>query len=324
MGRGVARILSSRGANIIIVARNEDKLKAAVTYISTAKKHASQWVKYISADLTDADANVRVLEQATEMNSGKAPDIVWALAGMSVPKLFLDADVKTLRQQMDVNYWSAAYLAHASLRMWYGPHIEAFSAPPSQGEKKAPKGKGKKEPARHFIFTSSAAAFVGLAGYATYSPAKAAMRSLCDSLDNELKLYQGAFERSGDPIPETKLHIVFPGNIDTPGHLEEDKTKHPVTFALEKDDPVQTEDQCAEAAVAGLEKGDFLVMTNWLVKLMRFAGLSGSPRNGLGLVDTFMSGIVNFAWLFIRPDMDRTVRKWGRENGIYGKDGRKG
>lgn len=324
MGRAVARLLYSRGANIVIVARNEAKLKAAVTYIEEAKKSPSQWIRYISADLTDAAATVKMLEQVKEMNGGQAPDIVWGLAGMSVPKLFIDADVETLRQQMDVNYWTGAYLAHATLKMWYGPHVEEFSAPPEGDKKSAGKASGPKAPARHFILTSSVAGFVGVAGYGTYSPSKAALRSLCDSLDNEVKLYTGAFEHSGTPVPETKVHLIVPGNISTPGHIEEDKTKHPVTFALEKDDPVQTEDQCAAAAVAGLDNGDYLIMTNWLAKLVRFASISGSPRNGLGLLDTFMSGITNFAWLFIRPDMDSTVLKWGRTNGVYGKDGRKG
>ena len=34
MGRGVARLLAQKGANVILVARNVDKLKAAVAYIS--------------------------------------------------------------------------------------------------------------------------------------------------------------------------------------------------------------------------------------------------------------------------------------------------
>lgn len=34
MGRSVARMLAQKGSNIIIVARNVDKLKEAVRYIS--------------------------------------------------------------------------------------------------------------------------------------------------------------------------------------------------------------------------------------------------------------------------------------------------
>lgn len=34
MGRGVAKLLSSKGANVILVARNTAKLEAAVEYIA--------------------------------------------------------------------------------------------------------------------------------------------------------------------------------------------------------------------------------------------------------------------------------------------------
>lgn len=213
-------------------------------------------------------------------------------------------------------------MAHATLKAWYGPHIEASYDLTGKKLEKSKKS-SKKEP-RHLILTSSAAGLIGVAGYSTYSPAKAALRSLTDSLVSEVNLYHGAFSQSADPPPEVKIHTVFPGNIDSPGHVNEDKIKHPVTFVLEKDDPIQTEDQVAAASVSSLEKGDYLIMTNWLGSLIRWGALSGSPRNGFGIVDLFMSGIVNLAWLFIGPDMDSTVFKWGKNNGVYGKEGRKG
>jgi hypothetical protein len=37
MGRSVARLLAERGANVVIVARNVDKLKSAVAYISVCE-----------------------------------------------------------------------------------------------------------------------------------------------------------------------------------------------------------------------------------------------------------------------------------------------
>ena len=36
MGRGLAKICAQKGANVIIVARNVDKLKAALEYISVS------------------------------------------------------------------------------------------------------------------------------------------------------------------------------------------------------------------------------------------------------------------------------------------------
>ena len=39
MGRGVAKLLAQKGANVVIVARNVKKLEAAVEYISVCQQH---------------------------------------------------------------------------------------------------------------------------------------------------------------------------------------------------------------------------------------------------------------------------------------------
>lgn len=41
MGKGVAKQLAAKGANIVIVARNVDKLKAALEYIAVSSTYIS-------------------------------------------------------------------------------------------------------------------------------------------------------------------------------------------------------------------------------------------------------------------------------------------
>lgn len=208
---------------------------------------------------------------------------------------------------MDINYWASAYLAHATLKAWTTPSKE--SEPGSKVDISTP---------RHFIITSSVLAFCGIAGYSPYAPAKSAIRSLVDTLRSELNLYNGArLHESHPPYPEIKIHCVLPGTILSPGHTHEQTLKHPVTGLLEDGDPAQTEDQVAEAAVRGLEKGGYIITTQALGHLMRLGALGGSPRNGwVGIRDTLGSWVVNAAWLFIGPDMESKVFKWGRKNGV--------
>jgi len=172
--------------------------------------------------------------------------------------------------------------------------------------------------------TSSSAAYVGLAGYAPYSPAKSAMRSLADSLYSEMNLYNGA-RRSTDaaiaasaPERDVKVHIVMPGTILTEGLEKENATKHPVTKILEDGDPKQTEDEVAAAAVKGLERGEYMVTTQWLGYVMKVSMMGGSAR-GRWLLDTVVGGLANFAWLFIGPDMDNKVWEFGKRMGILSK-----
>ncbi|OCK77111.1 3-ketosphinganine reductase [Lepidopterella palustris CBS 459.81] len=313
MGRGLAKICAQKGANVIIVARNIDKLKAAVEYISAAAANPqTQRFHYISADVTSAEENTRLLSEATTWNGGNPPDIVWANAGSAYPHLFIETSIETLRSQMDIDYWAAAYLAHATLQVWTKPTSNQANGTTSKASK------GTEPLPRHFVMTSSVVVFAGLAGYGPYGPAKAAMRNLSDTLRSELALYNGARLHATDPlrIPKIRNHIVFPGGIQSPGLDAENKIKHPVTTKLEEDDKPQTEDEVATAAIAGLERGEYLITTAFLGSLMKAGMLGGSPRNGLGVVDTIMTGLSALIWSFVGPDMERKVWKWGKENGI--------
>lgn len=166
--------------------------------------------------------------------------------------------------------------------------------------------------------TSSTAAFVGVAGYATYSPAKAAMRSLADSLRSEINLYNGArrHDPPSGPSTDIKIHLVCPGTILTEGLETENKTKHPVTHILEEGDPAQTGDQVAEASIRGLEKDHYLITTQLLAHAMRASSLQGSPRNNW-FIDTVFSWATSIAWLFIGPDMESKVFEYGKKHGIH-------
>jgi len=273
---------------------------------AAAKNPQGQRFHTMSADVTRPEENTRIIAEVTAWNDGTPPDIVWANAGSSHPTLFLDTDVDTLRSQMDINYWAAAYLAHATLQAWMKP---------ATSDRRASSTPSK--PARHLIMTSSTVCFVGVAGYAPYAPAKSAMRSLADTLRSELNLYNG-FRRSNPdrgPEADVKVHCVVPGTIKSPGLEDEERVKHEVTKVLEKGDPAQTEDEVAAAAVKGLEAGGYLVSTQLLGHAMRAGALGGSPRNNW-LVDTLFSWVVSIAWLFIGPDMEGKVFDYGKKHDV--------
>lgn len=301
-------MLSARGANVILVARTVKNLEIALEHARAHAKNPSlQRFTYIAADVTSESENERILAEATKWNNGRTPDIVWAVAGSSTPGLYVETKVSTLKQQMELNYFAAALLAHKTLQAWWYPTIpyQKMAAP---------------EPARHFIFTASAAAFCGLAGYSPYAPAKAALRSLADGLRSEAQLYNAARRSkttsSTPPAPfDVDVHIVFPGTILSPGFENEEKTKHPVTKKLESSDPKQSELEAATAAVQGLESGQFMITTNPIIKLLRWGQLGNSQKNNvvLDMVGIWISSLV---WLFMVPDLNGKVWGWGQKNGM--------
>ena len=309
MGKEIARLLSARGANLILVARTVKNLEAAVEHARAhAKNPLTQRFTYISADVASETENARIVAEATSWNSGRMPEIVWAVAGSSTPGLFIETSTDTLRGQMELNYFAAAYLAHKTLQAWFYPSnpYEKNAAPESP---------------RQFIFTSSAVAFVGLAGYTPYAPAKAAIRSLADGLRSEVQIYNAArrsktSSTGAPPAPfDVNIHVIFPGTILSPGFDNEEKTKHPVTRELESSDPRQTELEAATAAVQGLEGGNFMTPTNWLVHLLRLGALGSSQRNNV-VFDTIGAWITTIIWLIMVPDLNSKVWNWGKKNGM--------
>lgn len=258
---------------------------------------------YISADLTDPLECERIIAETTTWNSGAAPDVVWCCAGFSRPGFFIDVPIAEHKQQMDTIYWTAANTAHATLRSWLSPV--------------APSGQ-MKYPRRHLIFTCSTLAFVPVAGYSPYSSAKAAIRSLSDTLSQEIEMYNGAFSqrhRSEAPVADVKIHTIFPMGILSPGFDNEQKIKPELTKKLEEADKPQTPAQVAEISISALERGEYLVTTNLVGAFMKGTALGPSPRNSI-VGDTLLSWLSNLVFLQVIPDLRGKAFTWGKKNGL--------
>jgi 3-dehydrosphinganine reductase len=297
LGLAFAKQLASKGANVVIVARNVSKLRTALTEIKTQAFSPKQRFESLSYDLESPSTAPEIIETVTQWNGGQPPDIILNCAGFCIPGFFASTPLKTLRAQMDTIYWSSAYMAHAALNKWLA-HPQSAQSP-------------SKTTTRHIIFTSSTLAFFPIAGYAPYSPAKAAMRSLADTLTQETAVYNGC--NSSSPI---KIHTVFPMGILTPGFDNENKTKPALTVLLEKDDKPQTPDEVARITIARLEAGDGLITTMLVGHLMRGMGIGGSVRNGV--VDIFWNVLGSIVFLFVVPDFIAKCRTWGRAKGVEG------
>ncbi len=200
-------------------------------------------------------------------------------------------------------------MAHAALNLWLG-------SSPTQSEKAIQQQSTTES--RHIIFTSSTLAFFPLAGYSPYTPAKAAMKSLSDTLLQEVAMHNAQYNEQHNISPsitssvDIKIHTLFPMGILTPGYENENKLKPRLTLMLEKDDKPQDSDEVARIAVERLEKGDYLITTMFLGHLLRGMGMGASLRNGI--VDLFWSMLGGLAVLFVVPDFVGKCRRWGREN----------
>ncbi|KAI0196914.1 3-ketodihydrosphingosine reductase tsc-10 [Astrocystis sublimbata] len=296
-GLSAARIFSSRGANVVIVSRTQAKLEAAIQSIkAVAKSPETQRFYAISADVAVPGFAERVVADATAWNNGQPPEIVWCLAGLSTPMLWTeDEALKAARYTMDVNYFGSAEMSHAIMRAWLRP---------GQPAKQEPSVKKDRPMAKHIIFTGSVLSVFSLAGHATYTPSKFALRALADALAMEARLY---------PDTPIEVHLLLPNSVTTAGYERENATKPQVTVELEGRDTPQSADEVAALSIAGLEKGRYFIATSFTGNLMRWSAMGNSPRDNW-VVDTLMSSILPFIMLYITWDMNKVAARWGKKN----------
>jgi len=298
LGRSAGRMLAAKGANVIIVARTTRRLEEALAYIAEGAKDSSkQRFHYISADLVSAVECSRIIAEATSWNSGSPPDVVWCCAGTAHPTLFIDTPTQVLDQQMLSNYFSSAYTAHAALQSWLHPKSSSDTTPTSP---------------KHLIFTSSFAALYGIAGYGAYSPSKCGLRSLCDTLSMELLLYR--------PTSQVSVHTVYPATICTESYEAENKIKSDVTKMLEEGDSGQTADECAEACIKGLERGDEMIATSWMTRVVMCSVIGPSRRGGgaMWVLEALLGFVMVLVMPIIRWYMDGQVKSWAKTHGPSG------
>ncbi|KPI35972.1 3-ketodihydrosphingosine tsc10 [Cyphellophora attinorum] len=290
MGLSVAQKLSARGANIVIVARDTAKLDSAISTIqSAASSPTSQRFLSLSYDLTDPKSAPEILARVTEWNNHTPPDVVWCCAGFCIPSFFADADIKTLRDQMDTLYWSCAYMAHATLNLWKRPTASTTTDSEANSLKSSGTQRSAKDALpRHLIFTCSCLAFFPTAGYAPYSPAKAAMRALADTLQPEIAVWNGA-RLSANP----SISSAAPS--------------HEIRLST-------SPDEVAAAALRGLDAGEIAVTTNFVGNLMRGCGMGGTLR--MGVMDVFWNFLGSIVILFFNWDFVKQSQRWGREKGV--------
>ncbi|KAF2838261.1 putative short chain dehydrogenase/ reductase [Patellaria atrata CBS 101060] len=286
LGKEIAKQLAAQGADITIFARGQGQLDEAKKEILAERIYLAQTVHAVSIDLGDASK-----VQDAFKSQDRLPDVLYCVAGGTTHGFFTDLDARDLESCMKKNYFTAAYTAQSILRLW------------TEDDKAA---KTTSQRLRQIIFITSAAAFLGVPGYAAYTASKCAVRALADTLRMEVL-------RHPDKVSTYTVHCAFPSTFITEAFVEEQKMKPELTKRiegtlapieeLEKQYPSAT--RVAEGIIAGVSRGDFAICDDSPDTSYLFASMIGpSPKRGLGVVDTFLAA---YAGWFITP---RWRRGW--------------
>lgn len=159
IGRSIALLLAQNGADVALMARNEEGLKEVAKEIESTGQKALP----VSVDLTDIDSIPNVVEKVYD-HFGKI-DILVNNAGTNIPKKAEEVTEKDWDQIIDINVKSVFFISKA-----VGKYMKA-----------AEQGK--------IINVSSQMAFVGYYKRAAYASSKGAITQLTKSLSIEWAPY---------------------------------------------------------------------------------------------------------------------------------------
>ena len=113
IGREIALAFAGEGADVVLVARSDDNLRAVAREIEDAGAKA----EVVALDVTEAGAGTRVVDAALS-RFGRI-DILVNNAGKGAPKRLLELDDDEWRAAFELNFLSAVRLARACV-----PHMQ--------------------------------------------------------------------------------------------------------------------------------------------------------------------------------------------------------
>lgn len=151
IGLALVHEYASRGAKIVMAARNIDKLEEIKSDLSSINIDSIA----IKTDVTIESDCESLIEKAIQ-NFGQI-DILINNAGISMRALFQDLELSVIKKVMDVNFWGTVYCTKYAI-----PHLI--------------KSKGS------LVSVISIAGYLGLPARSAYSASKFAVRGLMDTL----------------------------------------------------------------------------------------------------------------------------------------------
>lgn len=187
IGRSLALKCFENGANVIVIARNEQNLQKVKGDLESKRVNEVQKVVTKQADVTSLEQVNRVFDEI--VGEFKQIDYLVNCAGKSVSNAFDDAPIGEFEFMMNLNYFGTLHPTKYVAKLM------------------------KKQRSGNIVIVSSIAGLVGLHGFSAYSASKFALVGLAQCLHMELKSFN--------------IHVTccFPPDTDTPGFEEEEKTK---------------------------------------------------------------------------------------------------
>jgi short-subunit dehydrogenase len=231
IGLALAKQAASRGAHVLLLARDPARLAKAVVEVRGDAK-AGVRVDARVLDVTDRARVDAVLAEA--VTTFGAPDVLVNNAGRALPRPFDQVSAEQFDATLRLNLGAPRDTIAALL-----PHLRQRRG--------------------CILNVSSVAGLIGIYGFTDYSASKFGLVGFSEALRQELR-----------PDGVT-VQVLCPPDTDTPGFERENVGKPAETKALSKGASLLSADQVARAALEALGTSTFLIVPGLQGKLAAWA-----------------------------------------------------
>ena len=229
IGLSIAQKLSHKGAHVIILARNRNRLEHALKQITSCGILTTQRFSCMQVDVSCKDDVELVMSKAVSQFG--VPEVLINCAGTVQPFCFEQITYEQFDEIMKTNLYGAWNAIAALL-----PHM--------------------KKQGGYILNVSSMSGLIGAFGYTDYSASKFALIGFSEALRSELKQYG------------ITVSVLCPPDTDTPLLEKENRTKPEETKALTAKSKLMKPDDVAEAIIKGMGKNAFLIIPGFEGKLI--------------------------------------------------------
>jgi len=220
IGKELARqLLNEHQARVTILARNQKRLDECRQDLAPDN---NERLLCLSVDVSGSYSNVeKAIERACQYHGNRPVSILINNAGIFYAKTFDETTPDEFEQMVRINYLGAVYCTKACLSSM------------------RQLGSGR------IVLVSSQVGQIGVYGYTSYCSTKFALKGLAESLQMEL---------ARDNIYVT---VAYPPDTDTPGLIEENKTKPIETQLINGTSGVLSSEEVARKIITSTQKGSF-------------------------------------------------------------------
>jgi 3-dehydrosphinganine reductase len=221
IGLAIAKQLISRGATVLLIARNRERLESAREDLQSVISKEHQAVHLASVDVSKMDQVRDTLSKAADTYG--APDILVNSAGIACSNYFERIPYEKFMDIININLigtWNTIAVLEPYMR----------------------------EKGGAIVNFSSITGFLGIFGSTAYSASKFGVIGLSEALRAELKRF------------DINVSVVCPPDTDTPQLVDDNRTKPYETEVLSGKAKPMSAEAVAKACIRGMEKGNFMII----------------------------------------------------------------